>query len=552
MADQQRHSAQAAIAMRDGARGAWPRPDMRRMWLYPIVGITGFALFLFAAVYSLDYFVFSAYPERETGPLAHYLEFTADLVTDALPALGMTIVAVLGIILTVIAIIVQLSSDRYTGVALMFMRDRINISVLSYFVVVSIFAIWLSVALQDAFVPRAAVVAVMLAGGLGLALMLPYFAYVFWFLEPGNIIERIRSEATQLAIRGSSTPSQDAAARMQEMVLNAMEEITDIANNSIDGKDKIIASRAVDALRDFVLDYLEYKPRGEHPWYRIVRGIRANPDFVAMDEETMHDLEMRWIWVEWKVLRQYLGVYNEALGSMQDINYLIAIDTRYIGEAAAARGNGDLVDMVFRFMNSYLRSAINARSTRTAYNVLHQYRMLIASMLRLDQPDAAYKGVGFLKYYGHVSFEENLTFVTETVAYDLAALCQYAHEIGAAQPEERMLKQFLDLDRPTRGYRQERGLRGVRKAQTKLAAYYLSAGEEDKARLIAQDMLAEPADLLHSIRDELARVESKNFWENVDRGRNFEYMPPEHREQLEKFFGWLEAAPPPRRRATDR
>ncbi len=36
-------------------------------------------------------------------------------------------------------------------------------------------------------------------------------------------------------------------------------------------------------------------------------------------------------------MRQYLGIYNEALATMRDINYLIAIDTRYIGEAAARR-----------------------------------------------------------------------------------------------------------------------------------------------------------------------------------------------------------------------
>ncbi len=114
-----------------------------------------------------------------------------------------------------------------------------------------------------------------------------------------------------------------------------------------------------------------------------------------------------------------------------------------------------------------------------------------------------------------------------------------------------MLKQFLDLDRPTRGYRQQRGLRGVRKAQTKLAAYYLANGVEEKARMIAEDMVVESADLLHSIRDELAAVESRHFWEIVDRGRNFEFLPPHHRAQLAAFFTWLEAAPPPRRRATD-
>lgn len=537
--------------MTDGAVRHQPRPDMRRMWAYPVAMITGTALALFAAAYWFDYFIFTLDRAPATGALGHFFSFDPDLIADALPTLGSIVVAVLGIILTVVAIIVQLSSDRYTGVAMMFMRDRVNIGVLSYFVVASIASIWLSMSLHEGFVPRSALVITMLAAGFGLALMLPYFAYVFWFLEPGNIIQRIGHEAVGYARRGGDAQSPEATALMQERVLNSMEEITDIANNSIAGRDKIIASRAVDALRDLVLDYLAFKPPIPNTWYRIAGRIGDNPDFVAMDGETMHELELRAMWVEWKALRQYLGVYNEALTSMQDINYLIAINTRYIGEAAAERGDKDLLDLVLRFMNSYLRAAINARATRTAYNVLHQYRMLIESLLQLDRAESAYDGVAFLKYYGHVSFDEDLTFITETVAYDLAALCEFAHERGAPQ-EDRMLKQFLELDRPTRGHRQERGLRGVRKAQAKLAAYYLYAGAEAKARLIAQDMLAEPADLLHSIRDELAQVEAKQFWENVDRGRNFEYLPPAHRAQLGEFFSWLDAAPPPRRRATDR
>ena len=50
----------------------------------------------------------------------------------------------------------------------------------------------------------------------------------------------------------------------------------------------------------------------------------------------MDDLEKRHTWLEWKVLRQYQSIYNEALGEMRDINHLIAIDTRYVGEAALA------------------------------------------------------------------------------------------------------------------------------------------------------------------------------------------------------------------------
>ena len=54
---------------------------------------------------------------------------------------------------------------------------------------------------------------------------------------------------------------------------------------------------------------------------------------------------------------------------MPDINYLIAIDTRYVGEAALDARRSPVVELAFRFMNSYLRAALNARAVRTAYNV---------------------------------------------------------------------------------------------------------------------------------------------------------------------------------------
>jgi hypothetical protein len=131
-----------------------------------------------------------------------------------------------------------------------------------------------------------------------------------------------------------------------------------------------------------------------------------------------------------------------------------------------------------------------------------------------------------------------ITFVTETVAYDISSLCQYAHELGS-EVEDDMLKQFLELDRPLRVSSQESALLGVRKAQVKLAAYYLMRGEEAKARRISRDMEHEPAERLASIRRALESVVSKDFWEIIDRGRNFEYMPPAQRACVARFFAWL-------------
>jgi hypothetical protein len=226
------------------------------------------------------------------------------------------------------------------------------------------------------------------------------------------------------------------------------------------------------------------------------------------------------------------------LAGMRDINYLIAIDTRYLGEAAARLGDDELVRLVYRFMNSYLRATLNARDVRTAYNVLNQYRKSVEAMLVARRLDAALEGLRHMIYYGHVSFDMKLTFVTETVAYDVSTLVQAAHELGVTE-EGPMLEAFLELDRPLRAQSQESALVGVRKAQVKLAAYYLSHGLDARARTIADDMAHEPPARLAAIFESLSKVTTKDFWEIIDRGRNFEYMPEAQRNTLPKFFGWL-------------
>ncbi len=502
--------------------------SVRRLWLVPVAVLAGLSLALFAGFYLIDHL--------RTGSGGDYLGFEADMITDALPALAGLTAAVLGIVITVVSIIVQLSAERYTGVARMFVRDRVNVMVMAYFVVACVTGVWLSMAVKSDFVPRTAILAMLAFTTVGLVVMLPYFAYVFRFLEPQSIIARIRAQAVG-TVEAAVQRDGAAAIEAQAEVLAAMEELTDITSNSISGKDKIIASRAVDAVKDFVVAYLAVKPQARPVWFEIGAGIRDNPDFVAMDPESLRDPAARKHWVEWKALRQYLGIYNEAQGAMPDINYLVAIDTRYIGEAALARGDDEVVELTFRFMNSYLRATLNAKAVRTAYNVLNQYRKLVEAMIRGGRHEIAATAVGHMNYYGRTSYDMQLGFVTETVAYDVGALCELAHQAGGH--DEALLTQFLELDQPLRARKQEHGLIGIRKAQVKLACYYLSAGAEERARRIAADMQDEPADRLAAIREQLERVESKDFWEIIDRGRNFEYMPPPQRSRMATFFTWL-------------
>jgi len=512
--------------------------SFRRRWLVPITVLTALAQVLFWGLYAFDHLTH----DTVGGPtFLRYLDFDPNNISDAISALAGMNAAVFGIVITVVSIIVQLSADRYTGVARMFFGDRVNLGVAAYYVVACVVGVWLSVTLKHDYVPHWTLLAMIIATTGSLVLMGPYFGYVFRFLEPMNIIGRIRDHAVSTAHRGSLEERPEAVSDAQAEALAAMEELTDITSNSISGKDKIIASGAVDALKDLTILYVREKSKATAPWFRIGAGIEQNPDFVAMDPESLADLVERRTWVEWKVLRQYLGIYNEALSVMKDINYLIAIDTRYIAEAAGELRDAELLELCVRFMNSYLRATLNARDVRTAYNVLNQYRLLVETMLRQGNSKAALDGVRHMAYYGHVSFDMKLTFVTETIAYDLSALCQIANELGCEE-EEAMLSQFLELDRPLRVSAQESALLGVRKAQVKLAAFYLMRGLEAKARLISRDMDHEPPERLRSIRQALERVTTKDFWEIIDRGRNFEYMPPAQRECLSTFFGWLDIA----------
>jgi len=130
------------------------------------------------------------------------------------------------------------------------------------------------------------------------------------------------------------------------------------------------------------------------------------------------------------------------------------------------------------------------------------------------------------------------------VGYDVSSIVQLANQLGSPA-EQPILTEFLELDRPPFVRSQELALLGVRKRQTKLAAYYLAAGLPERARAIANDMREEGPDRLRAIYHQLGNVENEEFWEIVDRGKNFDYMPPEQRAQLGTFFAWLNIDKPP-------
>lgn len=461
----------------------------------------------------------------------------ATLVTAAQIVAGM-----LAIVITVVAIVVELAANRYTHrITGLFLRERTNQWVLALYVVTTLLCLgvsWTSAA-GDAFRPRIAMLVALGLVSLCVVLLIPYFAFVFAFLAPERVIGRIAAHALD-AVPGPANAAKDFSERQLALV-DGIDQLTDIGMGAIANRDRSIAIEAVNALYDVLLAYEEKAASLPEGWFAMAADIAEDPDFVAMTESLRASVSRRHLWVELKVLKQYRALLDATLNAVREVNHVITMRARSLALFALTERRPDLYDSVIRFFNSSLRAAINAGDVRTAYYVVHQYRRLAEHALEHGEPERALAATEHLLTYGAVSHAQGLRFVLETVAFDLSVLIEHASE-AASPAVDLLLRLFLEIDERVEGH--EETLRGVRKAQIRLATFFLARGDTARARAIFTDLATDERARLESIRNELALNEDPEYWELTDREENFSYLPPERRACLVELFAWLDATPP--------
>lgn len=514
-----------------------------RVWLYPLLLLTGASLLVLILGRVLDSGgrggSFYSVADLFRGKTADPTELNANIAA--------IVTGILGVAISVVAIIVELASNRYTHrITGLFFRAPVNFGVLGIFVVSGIQGMWVAYGVRSDFTPVWGTALSMGLMSLSLLLLLPYFAFVFDFLDPLRIVARIRAETLGVITRG---PRLLLMARMntsavQRTAADGSEQLADVVLNAMSNHDGTIAVAAVNALGDLALDYAASKASLPLDFFIISDDIAANPDFVSMAPEVLQSVSTERTWFEFKVLRQYQQIFQSALGSNRELCYVVSIQTRTLATHALDARDEHLVDLCIKFFNTYFRATVNARDVRTAYNVFNQYRILGEVCIRKGLASRALEVARYFKYYGQLAFQQELPFVLETVAHDLCTLNELAFDLSS-DVREALLRIFLEVDKEGESATQEASLKGVRKAQVKLATYYLVHDDEAAARRVFEDMRQEQPARLASIRDELLAVTSPQFWEITDRGRNFDYIAPDRKEQLLVFFGWFSPALPP-------
>lgn len=520
-------------------------PHQVRVWLVPFGVLALSAGAVFYCGYCLD-----KARQKDAPGLWHLLSTVSNgSAQNMLGSVGEVTSQILGVAISVVAIIVELASTRYTHrITELFFREPVNFAVMGLFVISGINGLWVQLLLHDDFNAPSSTLLAMVLMTVSALLLLPYFSYVFDFLNPMNVVGRIR-DVTLRAIRVAERRSSRVALRLESLqrdAANGAEQLADIVLNAMANHDGTIAIASVNALGELGRDYVEVKGALPPDWFRIPETVSQNPDFVSMSQEMLDQLGREESWFEFKLLRQFQAIYQAGLGGNRELCYVVAIHTRELAEHAMARGNPQVVDLCVKFFNTYLRSTVNGRDVRTAYNVFNQYRLLAEAALRKKQGRFAVEVARYFKYYGQLAFHMDLGFVLETAAYDLCALNELAFDLKA--PERlQLLRIFLEVDKEGEGATREASLKGVRKAQVKLATYYLLRGDAASAREVFRDMRHEQPARLAAIRDEMLSIGSPYFWEITDRGTNFDYIPPDRKQRLLEFFSWFgDSIPSPR------
>jgi len=511
-------------------------------WIVPFVVQTVMCVLLILLTYILDK---NTDGRAINAYLRHFLNDDVGILANVLGGLTQVAPAILGIAITVIAIVVEMASNKYSAKVMdLFVSNPINFAIMTLFVVTSINSLWVAHIPTQTFFPFFSMVINAMLIVACLLIVIPYFNNIFNFLHPHNFIGYVEKQTMKLF--DALTKMEEDEERVEAIKVKLHENIDfigDIAINSVVQGDRAVSQYCTNILKDICAYYITVKKDLPPSFFNLTDSELEDPDFIDFSDFVIETIQTKQIWFERKTFRLMEIIFNLSRESLRTVASGVLLNTMRIGEKACKAKDKNLVFAAMQQYNTFLRYAINNNDPRTAFNILEHYRNF-GEALMLALPDEVEKVVFYFRYYALEAQKRHVLFILETAAHDISRLVEEAYELNAPIHKE-LLQQFLKLDQPLEETdskqitQQEMSLIGVRLAQVKLAAYYIMKNRIDYAKLIFEDLRVEPMSRINTIREMISMSSSEEYWEMTGRGVNFFYVSPEQRESLTKFFEWF-------------
>ncbi len=441
---------------------------------------------------------------------------------DTVAGSAEVVAAILAVAITVVAFVIELAATRFSHrITMLFLREPLNVCYLGLLVGTTLMCIWVGFANASVIGQPAVLIFTTVIISIALVLLLPYFAWVFSFISPLSVIRKFLNNATRAISRGNRVA-----------IVEAIDELHEIARSAVGRQDRGIAMASVDALTELIIRHQKLKQGKDSHWNTFDEGLLTDPDFLSMESSALQSIQDQGLWLEVKVFRQFLALMPVSVPNSREVANLIAINTRKIAELENCAA---LRELAMRCFNSYLRSTINARDPRSTYYLFHQYRLLGEKFLDQGDEQSLDQLVEYFQFYGLLGYQASQPFLLEVAAHDLMQLIRASLAKNNTHLEV-LLNTLVEMDQEYRTQSQEESLVGVRRAQIIAACVLAHADQQHWADVLIADLRSESPERLEKIFVQLKKEHRAQFWEFTDRGANFAYLEPELQEQLDEVI----------------
>jgi hypothetical protein len=491
-------------------------------------GLLAFA-FLAMVLFALEFFV--DWVRLGKPALLGWADTNNPKLVDVLSPMARAYNNILAMLLATIGLAIPLTANMHTPKLIdMFLRDRINQFMLSFCALGAANVLFVDYLIGPNFAPIWAYRLAILGALIGWVVIVPYFFYVVRFLDPSNILARIKEQITSSVERAAHGYGDPGAAH--DFINERLHQIGTIVLKSIDRADRGVALEGIWSLKRILDHYGTHKKELPDRWFQVERK-----DFIGMSAEAIEIVNADRTWFEHRVMTQVFLAYQNALAKTQDVISSLSDAARIIATHAANRGDDKALHLAVRFFNNYLREAIKRKDLHATYDLFYQYRLLARELL--EHPVLLKRIARYFHYYSEQAAAAGMEFVRQIVGVDLSWIVRHAYDgQSAAAPE--LLKNLLELNHNIANDPR----RLIVKAKVILGGYFLQNGLETEAGQIKENLEGLQLAVLCAVEHDLLTLTERSFWEVTDRQVSFEWVAPERRGYVKSFIDSLKLLAP--------